>query len=115
MKHLFSIFAILIFAVCSYGQNANVSAGQADRPAKILKKPHASPGNCRQSEAVTRVRAVFDASGKVTEVTILIPSGCPDWDERAVNAAKRISFAPAIANGRAVTVSKTMEYAYRRY
>jgi TonB family protein len=116
MKMLLPGFAILLFAFGASGQNANVAAQDpADRPLKVLKKPHAAPGYCTQGEAVTVVSVVFDKSATVTDAVLVKRSGCAEFDDRAIAAALKIKFEPAIKNGQPVTVSKRIEYAYRRY
>jgi TonB family protein len=105
-----------LLAAAAYGQNADVTVHDPlDRPLKILKKPHARPGDCRQDGGTTTVKVVFDKSGKVTDAFLLMPSGCREFDDRAIAAALKIKFEPAIKNGQPVTVSKRIEYAYRRY
>ena len=115
MKKLLPFFAIFLFAFAAHGQNANVVPASGDQPLKIKKKPHAAPGYCSQGEVVARVRATFDKSGKVTAAEITKPSGCREFDERALKAARKIKFEPAIKDGQPVTVSKLVEYVYRRY
>ena len=116
MKKLLPLFALLAFAFGVHAQNANVSpVDDNNRPVKIKKKPHAAPGYCSQSEGRALVRATFDKSGKITSVALIKPSGCNEFDERALAAARRISFEPATKDGVPVTVSKSIEYAYRRY
>lgn len=115
MKKLLPFFAIFLFAFAAHGQNTIVVPVSGDQPLKIKKKPHAAPGYCSQSEAVARVRATFDKSGKVTAAEITLPSGCREFDERALQAARKIKFEPAIKDGQPVTVSKLVEYVYRRY
>ncbi|HMJ09684.1 MAG TPA: TonB family protein [Pyrinomonadaceae bacterium] len=115
MKMILSIFTILIFSFCIYGQNANTSTAQADRPLKILKKPQASPGRCGGGAARTRVRVTFDRSGTVTGTELTMPSPCSDFNERSLAAARRIKFEPAIRDGQPITVTRLVEYLYRRY
>lgn len=116
MKLLLPSIVILLLTFAAHGQNANVvAAGPADRPLKVLKKPHAAPGYCLQSNAVAVVSAVFDKSGKVSDVALVKVSGCREFDDRALAAALKIKFEPAIKNGQAVTVAKRVEYVYRRY
>jgi TonB family protein len=116
MKILLPLVAVILFASAGCGQNANViPTQQADRPVKILKKPHAAPGNCAQNEAVARVSVVFDKSGVIDDVSLTLPSGCAEFDDRAVDAARRIKYLPAVKNGETVTVAKQIEYKYERY
>lgn len=102
-------------AFAGYGQNANTAGQAGDRPLKVLKKPAAAPGYCASTDALTRVRVTFNKSGKVTEVALVVPSACKEFDERAIAAALRIKFEPAMKNGEPVTVTKVVEYKYYRY
>ncbi len=111
-----SLIVLLFLSAGAYAQNPNVIPEQSrDRPLKVINKPPAAPGYCRQSEALARVRVTFDKSAKVTAAEIVIPSGCDEFDDRAIAAARKIRFEPAIKNGEPITVTKLVEYEYRRY
>lgn len=88
---------------------------EKDRPLKISKKPKPASGGCSRSSAMARLRVTFDKSGKVSTVEIARPSGCDEFDQNAIKAAKKIKFEPAIKNGDAVTVVRQVEYVYTRY
>jgi TonB family protein len=65
-------------------------------------------------EGVVVLRAVFGADGKVRHVLIL--SGLPHGlTERAVEAAHRIKFTPAMVNGRPVSTVIQLEYNFNLY
>lgn len=113
---------ILLFtAVAGLGQNDNSNsnantAKRPDRPLKILKKPFPSvDGKCSQRSGTTRVRVTFAATGKVTEVEMVITSGCDYFDSQSTKAAFKIKFLPAIEDGVEITVKKLIEYSYSRY
>ena len=116
IKYVVSLFVLLFMSVGAYAQNANTAPlAQGDRPLRVIRKPPAAPGYCRQSEALTRLRVTFDKSATVTAAVVVIPSGCDEFDGRAAAAALKIRFEPAIKDGEPVTVTKLVEYKYRRY
>lgn len=57
---------------------------------------------------VVVLRAVFGSSGKVTKIVVV--HGVPGLTEEAVNAAKQITFVPAIKDGRNVAMWMQLEY-----
>jgi TonB family protein len=76
---------------------------------KILIKSKPNPEYSRKDLFGTVVlRAVFAASGKVT--TIKVVTGPPDLTEAAIQAALKISFEPAIKDGRYVSMWLQLEY-----
>lgn len=119
MKIITTFFAILFFSLmCISVSNAqtNKSADKLkDRPLEIKSKPRVSLGDCRQSEGITRLRATFDKSEKITIIELLISSGCESFDKNALRAAKGIKFKPEIKNGEPITVTKQLEYSFAKY
>jgi TonB family protein len=123
-KSSFTVFFFaLAFVVASNAQQIPPASGdkqknpaqEKDRPLQIEHKPFAKTGNCpNKSRGLTRLRVTFDKSAKVTNAEIVISSGCDDFDRAAVRAASAIKFKPAIKNGEPVTVSKLMEYKFRK-
>ncbi|HEX8368357.1 MAG TPA: energy transducer TonB [Pyrinomonadaceae bacterium] len=123
-KSLFAVFFFaLVFVVASNAQQTppdstgkqKTATQEKDRPLEIEHKPFAKTGNCpHQSRGLTRLRVTFDKSAKVTNAKIVISSGCDDFDREAVKAAGGIRFKPAIKNGEPVTVSKLIEYKFRK-
>jgi len=62
-------------------------------------------------EGVVRLRAVLDASGKVTNISVI--KGLPDGlTRRAVEAARKIKFRPAERDGRKVSQHVVLEYIF---
>ncbi len=80
---------------------------------KINRKSFAkSGGNCSRVTGTTEVNVTFDKSAKITEVEIRKPSGCNEFDQNAVEAAKGLKFEPAKADDEPITVIKTVVYNY---
>lgn len=128
MKKTLIILAILflsaIFSGSLNAQDVNetnksetkVEKQEYDKNVIIKKKPKAGTArSCSQTSAVARLRVTFDKSEKITDVEIVSSSGCRDFDESAVKAAKKIKFKPAIKNGEPITVKRTVEYIYTLY
>lgn len=85
-------------------------------PAKITKKPQSSARGCpRGSSGRARLKVTFDKSGAITDVVQIKSSGCDSFDRGAIRAAKMIKFEPALLDGVAITLVKTIEYAYSIY
>lgn len=89
---------------------------QYDQNITIKKKPRVETARfCSQISGVVRLKVTFDKSEKVTNVEVVSPSGCKDFDKGAVRAAKKIKFKPALKNGEPVTVVKSVEYVFTLY
>ncbi len=125
MKKFIIILAILFFTAFFGGSVKAQNTGDSDKSdAKIQKsdydqnvvikrKPQPIVSrSCSRFEGRTRVRATFDKSGEVTDVELLVSSGCDGFDENAIKAAKKIKFKPALKNGEPVTITKQIEYAF---
>ena len=119
MRIITTFFAGLVFCLlCVSVSNAqtNKSADKLkDRPLEIKSKPRVSLGDCRQSEGITRLRATFDKSEKITIIELLISSGCESFDKNALRAAKGIKFKTEIKDGEPITVTKQLEYSFAKY
>jgi len=125
MKKFLIIFVVLFFTVMFSG---SAKAQDTENPIKtetetqkssydqnivIKKKPHPRvSSDCEQSSGRTRVLVTFDKSEKITDVKIIISSGCFGFDQNAMRAAKEIKFKAAMKDGEPVTVKKQVEYAY---
>jgi TonB family protein len=106
--------AVAIRAQSNSNDKSN-NARESDQPLKIKRKPQPGIGNCGQSAGLTRLRVTFDKSGKVGGAEIIVSSGCDGFDRQAVKAANKIKFTPQIKNGEPVTVTKLVEYIFRRF
>lgn len=116
--------SLLTLSICVSAQTnsdkkvkTNISS-QANKPVKILKKPRASypkPDTgtiCAQGTVSLRV--TFLASGKIGKISIV--SGLPyGLSEKAVEAAEKIEFVPALKDELPVTVTKTVIYNFAIY
>lgn len=93
------------------------SGDDSTQRAVIIRKPE--PGYTEQARkndvsGVVRLRAVLDADGKVKHILVL--RGLPDGlTEKAVSAARRIEFRPALRDGRPVAQYVTLEYNFNVY
>ncbi len=86
-----------------------------DTPLKIKSKPSPSTRGCQPGSGLMRLRVTFDKSAKITNVEQISASGCDDFDDSAIRAAKSIKFVPETKEGVPITVTKTVEYAYHSY
>lgn len=86
-----------------------------NRPFKIVKNsfPRDISGRC-SPDIIVRLRVTFHSSSKVSDVEIVSPSGCEQFDRAAVTAATKIKFQPQVKDGEPVTNVKVIEYTYRK-
>ena len=128
MKKISTMLAILFFTVLFAGavkaqdnvesnnNETKIEKQEYDQNIKITKKPRVSTARfCTQASGIVRLRVTFDKSEKVTDVEIISPSGCKNFDNNAVRAAKKIKFTPAIKDGEPVTVTKLIQYTFTLY
>ncbi|GEM_PF-5022652 len=104
---------ILIFVVAAAAQEITVSKKKSDKPVKILKKPVVKFANCNQASGITKLRVTFDKSAQITNAVVSQSSGCEEFDNNALKAARGIKFEPAFKDGEPVTVTKPVEYSFR--
>jgi TonB family protein len=93
------------------------------KPAEVTKKAIITsmpePGFTEEARnnniyGTVRLRAVLNASGAVTNITVV--KGLPDGlTEKAIMAARKIKFTPAQKDGRAVSQYVTLEYTFNPY
>lgn len=120
-KNIFALFSAVILTLFFAGltnaqTDSNTNNKQTnDKKLKVLKKPFPESGGCSQPTGLTLVRVTFDKSGKVTDAVVTKSSGCADFDKNSLKAARKIKFEPQTKDGAAVTVTKPVEYKYRRY
>lgn len=123
MKQIYLFFAVLTFTVVfcesvdaqSNTQTAKPEIQKTDTPLKVTKKPHPSARGCQPGNGRMQIKVTFDKSAVVTDVLPISASGCDPFDRSAIIAAKKIKFESARKDGVAVTVVKTVEYAYGIY
>jgi TonB family protein len=86
-------------------------------PLKILSQPR--PGYTEEArknnvQGTVRLRVTFSASGQITGVSTL--SGLPyGLTEKAIAAARQMTFVPKKENGRPVSVSRPVEFRFTMY
>lgn len=128
MRKILIISAILFFAAvldkpvnaqetnASDKQSAKTQEKNYDQNIVVINKPRPDfARSCSPNGEAARVRVTFDKSEKVTEVEVVASSGCQEFDENSVAAAKKIEFKAATKNGEPVTVTKVVEYKVVRY
>ncbi|MEP6925133.1 MAG: energy transducer TonB [Pyrinomonadaceae bacterium] len=87
---------------------------EVDQKTEIVRKPEASTdGYCKQSSGLATIYVVFHKSGKITKAALKKSSGCRQFDENALQAARKIKFKPALKNKQPVTVATIVEYTYQ--
>jgi TonB family protein len=83
----------------------------------ILRKPQTRYTDSARQEGVQgtiRLRIVFRADGQIGDITVLHKLG-GGLTESAIDAARQIKFLPAEIDGKAVDVTKTIEYSFTIY
>jgi TonB family protein len=91
------------------------SMREVDVRPRIKRKPNPEAGHdCIPDEGLVRLRVILHKTGKITNVQLIKGMSC-GFDERAVEAAKKIEFEPAQKNGEPVSTAVLVEYNYRRY
>ncbi|HLR06774.1 MAG TPA: energy transducer TonB, partial [Pyrinomonadaceae bacterium] len=85
--------------------------------ARVLEKPepqYTEAARKNQITGVVIIRAVFSASGQVTNISAI--SKLPDGlTEKAIGAARQIRFVPATKDGRPVSMWMQLEYNFNLY
>lgn len=86
------------------------------RPLILLRKPKVVVDSAwgRVISGTLRVRVTFLANGEIGNV-VLLNSVDEALDKSAFNAAKKIKFLPAEIDGKAVDVTRVIEYSFLRY
>ena len=128
VKSYCTIVSILI-AICALGfvvsvegrgQDQSKETGDTDR---IYKDPDKkavidkrsresnspSPSGCKGRGTVI-IRAVLRKSGKVTDVKVVEPGGCAEFERRAIKSVANTKFKPAMKNAVPVSTYTTFEY-----
>jgi TonB family protein len=90
---------------------------QVDQKARIIAKP--TPGYTREARrhstrGLVILRAILGADQIVKQIEVI--TGLPDGlSERAIDAARRIRFSPAMKDGKPVSVWVEIEYRFNIY
>ncbi len=83
------------------------SGQEVTRKVRVKSKPHPEYAMAGVGGTVV-LRAVLSASGKVTNIRVI--SDLPGFTEAAIKAARKITFQPAIKDGRYVSQHIQLEY-----
>jgi TonB family protein len=107
-KKIAALFSIAVLLL-----SFTAAAGAQTVKLRIVKKPHPKTARkCSSSEGTALVRVTFGAEGTVTDVELKQSSGCYIFDQSAQEAAWLIEFEPAMREGKAIAVAKTVEYRF---
>lgn len=90
---------------------------EVDTKARLLSKPEPSYPDAAKKRGIIGtvvLKAVFSASGKVTNIRVV--QGLPEGlTERAIQAARQIKFIPASREGKFVSMWMQLEYNFNLY
>jgi TonB family protein len=89
---------------------------EVDVKAKIRNAAETAPGSSNDCpvKGWVSLRVVLHKSGEVTEVVLIRRMNC-SYDERVVEAARKLKFTPAMKDGRAVSQYLRIEYRLNIY
>lgn len=101
----------------SPSQTAQPASNQVSGPMKLLsspKPPYTDIARFYEITGTLNLLVVFGADGRIGSVTprTTLPFGLT---EQAIDAAKKMTFEPAIMNGKPVSVARTVEYTFTSY
>jgi TonB family protein len=89
---------------------------EVDRKAVIDQKSWlaSSPSRmgCEVRSGTTTLRVVLHKMGRVTDVELRGKSGCESFDKRAINAAGKVKFKPAMKDGNPVSQYAVFQYKF---
>ncbi len=89
---------------------------EVDTKAKIRDATQNAPestSDCPNKGGVS-LRVILRKSGEVTNVELIKGMGC-GYDEKTVEAARKLKFSPAMKDERAVSQYLRIEYQYERF
>lgn len=114
---------IQIFGVSIDAQSSQVGAADKEKPTSeisrlvIKSKPQPSYTKAARKngvEGTVKLKITFQSDGKVGKVFVI--EGLPDGlTEKAIAAAKKIVFEPAVKDGRPVSIYAQVNYSFELY
>lgn len=132
MKFLLRVIVIMVAlshsATEMFGANINVQSAQVDAANKetpasevrrlvIKSKPQPSYTKAARKngvEGTVKLRLIFQSNGKIGKITVI--EGLPDGlTEKAITAAQKIKFEPAIKDWRPVSTYALINYSFALY
>lgn len=81
---------------------------EVDQKVRLINKPPPDIANTEGIRGHVVLRTVFAANGRVVNITVVKDS--PGLTERAIEAARKIKFTPAIKDGKPVSMWMQLEY-----
>jgi TonB family protein len=92
-------------------------ASEVTQKARVKKKPepkYTKDAKKHNVEGTVVLRCVFRSTGEVTNISVIrgLPDGLTD---RAIEAAKKIKFIPAMKDGHPVSMWMQLEYNFNLY
>ena len=99
------------------GRSGIFRSSQVEQRARLLSKPephYTEEARKNQISGTVVLRVVFSSTGEVVQIRALhtLPFGLT---ERAIAAARRIEFVPAVKGGQPVSVAMQLEYNFNLY
>ena len=90
---------------------------EVDTKARLISKPeptYTEKARRKETTGAVILKAVFSAAGQVTNIRVVkgLPNGLT---ERAIDAARRIKFMPAMKDGKPVSMWMQLEYHFNLY
>ena len=112
-----SLLAFAEIADAPPGTPAILSAREVSAKARVLSKPepqYTEEARQKQITGTVVLRAIFAANGRVVGIRVI--KGRPEGlTEKAIQAARRIRFTPAIKDGKPVSQFVQLEYNFNLY
>jgi hypothetical protein len=113
----------LIVSECSSQEATQKQEPPAKAVVKYKPEPHCPKmARKRKIDATIVLRAIFRASGTVTDIKFdkVIPGGLPDeivkaFTEESIKVASKIKFEPAMKTGHPVSMYMLLEYNFHCY
>jgi len=99
------------------GTPAILTGKEVSVKARVLSKPEPSYTEEARQQQITGtvvVRAIFAANGRVVAIRVVSGLG-GGLSERAIDAARKIRFIPAMKNGRPVSMYIQLEYSFNLF
>ena len=94
-----------------YGQSAVDEKAVLDRKSWVASSP--SSVGCEERAGSALLRVVLRKTGKVTDVVLRESSGCESFDKRAIKAAVKVKFKPAMKDGSPVSQYVMFQYNFK--
>lgn len=113
-RFLVLILYILLSVIFTFGQTNK----DYDKPVKIISKPRASYPKPEKetlcAQGTVTLRVLFLKTGEIGKIAV-VNGLLKGFEEKAVEAAKKIKFKPAMKDGKPVTVTRQVQYSFSLY